>query len=76
MAAPKPEPPRSAEIWLSTDEVSDLVRKLAVVKSGVKLPVYGEVTWLWSPGVGPVARVEVRHVPKVTMLPIAKAKRR
>jgi hypothetical protein len=73
MGASKKEPPSEAEIFFSTDEITETVRRLAVVATGVKLPVHGEVTWMWSPGKGPVARVVVRHIPNVRMLPIAKA---
>lgn len=76
MAELKEKPPSEAELYFSTDEISEVVRRLAVVKSGVALPVHGEVTWMWSPGRGPVARVVVRHVDNVRMLPIAKTRPR
>lgn len=61
-----------ADEWLSTDEISDAVRLVVARRAGVALPVHGEVIWMWAPGQGPVARVQVRHVENVVQLPVRK----
>lgn len=59
------EPPDSGH-YIGTDELSALARKEAASELGIELPVAGDVEWLWSPGVGPVARVfNLRHVANV-----------
>ena len=67
MAGPVKAEPREA-IFFSTPELADLVRELAAKRLGIGLPVEGTVLWLWSPGIGPVARVEVEHLPNVKRL--------
>lgn len=67
MPGPVRAEPRG-EMFFSTDELSDVVRELAARRLGVELPVAGRVTWMWAPGQGPVARVEVEHLSNVTRL--------
>lgn len=67
MPGPMTAEPRGV-MYFSTPELADLVRELAARRLGLELPVGGTVLWLWSPGLGPVARVEVEHLPNVTRL--------
>lgn len=67
MPGPVKAEPREP-MFFSTPELADIVRELAAKRLGVELPVAGTVVWLWSPGIGPVARVEVEHLPNVTRL--------
>jgi hypothetical protein len=65
----KPE----VDVYLSTQELSDLVRRTVAAREGIPLPVAGDVHWLWSPGVGAVARVvNLRHVPNVRALRVVR----
>lgn len=60
------DPPADSGYFLGADELSEMVRARAARELGIEPPVVGEVHWLWSPGVGPVARVvNLRHVANV-----------
>ena len=67
MKGPAKTAPRG-ELYLSTIDLEHLLRDHVASRLGVPLPVYGEVTWTWSPGLGPVARVTVEHLPNVHQL--------
>jgi hypothetical protein len=56
------------EMWMTTDELSDLVRAHAAARMGIPMPVVGEVFWGWCPGVGPVPHVRIESVPNVVPL--------
>lgn len=76
MTMPKKTTPTKSEgeLWLSSDELSDIVRRHVAHALGVPCPVAGSVIWAWSPGKGPVAHVTIESVPNV--VPIGQGRRR
>lgn len=62
------------DVMLSTDDIDQILAEWLARKVGIEGPVTREVMWMWSPGRGPVANVDIQRVGKnvVPLRPVAK----